>query len=57
MKKFFLIKYKKKLIVQDEIVQDEIVQDEIVQDEIVQDEIVQDEIVIAAGWASVFFIL
>ena len=30
---------------------------EIVQDEIVQDEIVQDEIVIAAGWASVFFIL
>ena len=57
MKNFFLIKYKKKLIVQDEIVQDEIVQDEIVQDEIVQDEIVQDEIVIAAGWASVFFIL
>ena len=47
MKNFFLIKYKKKLIVQDEIVQDEIV----------QDEIVQDEIVIAAGWASVFFIL
>ena len=36
---------------------DQIVQDEIVQDEIVQDEIVQDEIVIAAGWASVFFIL
>ena len=31
--------------------------DQIVQDEIVQDQIVQDQIVIAAGWASVFFIL
>ena len=47
MKKFFWLNIKKKLIVQDQIVQDEIV----------QDQIVQDQIVIAAGWASVFFIL
>ena len=47
MKKFFWLNIKKRLIVQDQIVQDEIV----------QDEIVQDQIVIAAGWASVFFIL
>ena len=47
MKKFFWLNIKKRLIVQDEIVQDEIV----------QDQIVQDQIVIAAGWASVFFIL
>ena len=47
MKKFFWLNIKKRLIVQDQIVQDEIV----------QDQIVQDQIVIAAGWASVFFIL
>ena len=47
MKIFFWLNIKKRLIVQDQIVQDEIV----------QDEIVQDQIVIAAGWASVFFIL
>ena len=47
MKKFFWLNIKKKLIVQDQIVQDQIV----------QDQIVQDQIVIAAGWASVFFIL
>ena len=52
MKIFFWLNIKKKLIVQDQIVQDEIVQDQIV-----QDQIVQDQIVIAAGWASVFFIL
>ena len=47
MKIFFWLNIKKRLIVQDQIVQDEIV----------QDQIVQDQIVIAAGWASVFFIL
>ena len=47
MKNFFWLNIKKRLIVQDQIVQDEIV----------QDQIVQDQIVIAAGWASVFFIL
>ena len=47
MKNFFWLNIKKKLIVQDQIVQDQIV----------QDQIVQDQIVIAAGWASVFFIL
>ena len=47
MKKIFWLNIKKRLIVQDQIVQDEIV----------QDQIVQDQIVIAAGWASVFFIL
>ena len=47
MKKIFWLNIKKRLIVQDQIVQDQIV----------QDQIVQDQIVIAAGWASVFFIL